>query len=62
MLGAINNCVSATMYEKSYEERYKRNVFDDMVIAIKLMKSLNDELLKLHPQVMERVKKLISMC
>lgn len=62
MLGSTNNCVSAPMYEKSYEERYKRNVFDDMVTAIHLMKGLNDELLKLHPQVMERVKQLISMC
>ena len=62
MLGSTSNCVSAPMYEKSYEERYKRNVFDDMVTAIHLMKGLNDELLKLHPQVMERVKQLISMC
>lgn len=61
MLGTVNQCVSAPMYEKSYEERYKRNVFDDMVTAIHLMKGLNDELLKLHPQVIDRVRQLINM-
>jgi hypothetical protein len=62
MLGSIGQCVQSTMYEKSYEERYKRNVFDDMVTAIHLLKGLNDELLKLHPQVIDRVKQLINMC
>lgn len=62
MLGSMNSCVPSPMYEKSYEERYKRNVFDDMVTAIHLMKGFNDELLKLHPQVIERVKQLIHMC
>lgn len=61
MLGAVNQCVPSLMYEKSYEERYKRNVFDDMVTAIHLMKGLNDELLKLHPQVIDRVRQLINM-
>lgn len=59
MLGQMN-CVSAPVYDKCYEERYKRNQWDDLVTAIHLLKTFNEELLKLHPQVISQIKFLIA--
>lgn len=59
MLGA-NQVVSAPMYDKCYEERYKRNQWDDLVTAIHLLKNLNDELSKLHPAVTGQIKLIIN--
>lgn len=59
MLG-VNQCVSAPMYDKVYEDRYKRNQWDDLILAINLLKNFNEELNKLHPHVMSQVKMLIA--
>lgn len=59
MLGQ-SNCVSAPMYDRVYEERYKRNQWDDLVTAIHLLKNFNEELLKLHPQVINQIKQIIN--
>lgn len=58
MLGQVNH-VSESVYDKCYEERYKRNQWDDLVTGIHLLKTFNQELLKLHPQVIKQIKQLI---
>lgn len=58
MLGQVN-CVSAPMYDKCYEERYKRNQWDDLITAIHLLKNFNEELNKLHPHVTGQIKLII---
>ncbi len=60
MLGQRDNVCSAPMYDKDSEQRYKRNIWEDLIFAVQLLKNFNDELLKLHPEVTHRVRQLIN--
>lgn len=59
MLGQ-RDCATAPMCDKEYEERYKRNLWDDLIAAINLLKTFNGELLKLHPDVTHRIRQLMN--
>lgn len=58
MIG-ITNQISTPLYDREYEERCKRNQWDDLIVAITLLRNFNSELIKLHPYVTSQIKLLI---
>ncbi len=49
----------ATQEINDYNERYKRDVYDDLQAAIGLLKEFDAKLNKLHPQVMPKIKEMM---
>lgn len=47
------------LVDESFKERYTRCVFEDMKIAIDCLKSLDDKLKTLHPDVLYKIRSLI---
>lgn len=41
------------------QERYKRNIFDDMKVAIDIIRGCNDALMALHPDVIYKIRQII---
>lgn len=54
-----NSCESIPPPGIGNDERYKRDIFTDMKIAIDCLKSFNESLLSLHPDVIYKIRTLI---
>lgn len=50
---------SPVLNDSPGNERYKRDLFDDLKIAIDLLKSFDDSLKKLHPEVLYKIRQIM---
>lgn len=62
MLGQRDSCIgiSAPHYEKELHERWKRNIWEDLIFAIQLLNKFDEELKKLHPDVTHHIRQLMN--
>lgn len=60
MLGQTDYVGTDPSCSKELGERRKRNVWDDLIFATQLLKRFDEELKKLHPDVIYRIRQIMN--